>query len=154
MEFAPKDEAIEWAKKVIEKDKYVAHKVILLTHSFLNYKGERFIKEDYKISPANYAEAIWQKLVYLSKNIYLVICGHECNITDDEHNVSFRTDKNKDGKNIPQMMFNTQTADGQWFGNGRDCWLRIMELMPNGKTIKIKTFSPLFALSPQSADKA
>ena len=154
LEFAPRDEAIEWAKKVIEKEKYANHKVILLTHSFLDYKGERFIKEDYKVTPANYAEAIWQKLVYPSKNICLVVCGHECNITDNEHNVSFRTDKNKDGKNIPQMMFNAQTADGQWFGNGGDCWLRIMEFMPNGKTIKIKTFSPLFALSPSSADKA
>lgn len=154
LEFAPRDEAIEWAKRVTNKKKYANHKVILLTHSFLDYKGERFIKEDYKVTPANYAEAIWQKLVYPSKNICLVVCGHECNITDDEHNVSFRTDKNESGKNVPQMMFNAQTADGQWFGNGGDCWLRIMEFLPDGKTIKIKTFSPLFALSPKSADKA
>ena len=40
------------------------------------------------------------------------------------------------------MMFNAQTADKQWFGNGGDGWLRIMEFMPDGKTIKIKTFSP------------
>ena len=30
-----------------------------------------------------------------------------------------------------------------------DGWLRIMEFMPDGKTIKIKTFSPFFAISPQ-----
>ena len=53
-----------------------------------------------------------------------------------------------------QMMFNAQTADGQWHGNGGDCWLRIMEFMPDGKTIKIKTFSPLFALSPLTSEKA
>lgn len=29
-----------------------------------------------------------------------------------------------------------------------DGWLRIMEFMPDGKTIKIKTFSPFFAISP------
>ena len=61
---------------------------------------------------------------------------------------AFRTDKNSTGKNVAQMMFNAQTADGQWHGNGGDCWLRIMEFMPDGKTIKIKTFSPLFALLP------
>ena len=154
LEFAPRDEAIEWAKKVTGKEKYRNHKVILLTHSFLDYKGERYVKEDYKVTPANYAEAIWQKLVYPSTNICLVVCGHECNITDYKSSVSFRTDKNAVGKNIPQMMFNAQTADGQWFGNGGDCWLRIMEFMPDGKTIKIKTFSPLFALSPLSCDKA
>lgn len=154
LEFAPRDEAIEWAKRVTGKEKYRNHKVILLTHSFLDYKGERFVKEDYKVTPANYAEAIWQKLVYPSKNICLVVCGHECNITDYQSSVSFRSDKNAAGKNIPQMMFNAQTADGEWFGNGGDCWLRIMEFLPDGKTIKIKTFSPLFALSPLSADKA
>ncbi len=31
---------------------------------------------------------------------------------------------------------------------GGDGWLRIMEFMPDGKTIKIKTFSPFFAISP------
>ena len=84
----------------------------------------------------------------------MVICGHECEIADYKDNVSFRTDKNSTGKNVAQMMFNAQTADGQWHGNGGDCWLRIMEFMPDGRTIKIKTFSPLFALSPLTFDKA
>lgn len=44
------------------------------------------------------------------------------------------------------MMFNAQTEGGGWHGNGGDGWLRIMEFMPDGKTIKIKTFSP-FLLS-------
>ena len=57
-------------------------------------------------------------------------------------------------KNVPQMMFNAQTADKQWFGNGGDGWLRIMEFMPDGKTIKIKTFSPLFALLLLLCDKS
>ena len=39
-------------------------------------------------------------------------------------------------------------VDGGWHGNGGDGWLRIMEFMPDGKTIKIKTFSPFFAISP------
>ena len=154
LEFAPRDEAIEWVRKVTESPKYRNHKVILLTHSFLDYKGERYVKEDYKVSPANYGEAIWQKLVYPSKNICLVICGHECVISDYSQNVSFRTDRNAAGKTIPQMMFNAQTADGQWHGNGGDGWLRIMEFKPDGKTISVRTFSPLFALSPLTADKA
>ena len=154
LEFAPRDEAIEWAAKVAGKAKYKNHKVILLTHSYMSPEAKRHIKESYKISPANYGEAIWQKLVYPSSNISMVICGHECEIADYKGNVSFRTDKNSTGKNVAQMMFNAQTADGQWHGNGGDCWLRIMEFMPDGKTIKIKTFSPLFALSPLTSEKA
>lgn len=51
LEFAPRDEAIEWAKTVTEKPKYKEHKVILLTHSFLAWNGKRHLKENYKVSP-------------------------------------------------------------------------------------------------------
>ena len=154
LEFAPRDEAIEWAKNVSESKRFKDHKVILLTHSYMEWDGSVIEKENYKIAPANYGKAIWEKLVYPSRNICLVICGHACEITSYQNNVSFRIDKNAAGKAIPQMMFNAQTADGQWHGNGGDGWLRIMEFLPDGKTIKIKTFSPLFAVSPLTADKA
>lgn len=84
--------------------------MILLTHSFLDYEGKRFITENYQMQDVNYAEALWQKLVYPSDNIKLVICGHECHITDYAQQVSFRTDKNHSGNEVAQMMFNAQTA--------------------------------------------
>lgn len=154
LEFAPRDEAIEWAKKLMGQTRFKDHKVILLTHSYLAWNGKVIEKENYQVSPANYGTAIWKKLIYPSSNICMVICGHECEIADYKDNVSFRTDKNAAGKTIPQMMFNAQTADKQWHGNGGDGWLRIMEFLPDGRTIKIRTFSPLFALSPLTADKA
>ena len=46
------------------------------------------------------------------------------------------------------MMFNAQREGGGWNGNGGDGWLRILEFLPDGKTVQVKTFSPLFALSP------
>ena len=154
LEFAPRDEAIEWARRLTESAKYKNHKVILLTHSYMTPEAVRRDNEDYKVSPANYGQAIWEKLIYPSQNICMVICGHECEIVGYEGQVSFRTDKNKAGKQVAQMMFNAQTADGQWFGNGGDCWLRLLEFMPDGKTISVRTFSPLFALSPTTCDKA
>lgn len=154
IEFAPRDEAIEWAKRLINDKKYKNHKVILLTHSFLDYQGKRYVGEDYKMKEVNYAESIWQKLIYPTDNIKLVICGHECLIADYKHQVSFRTDNNIHGNKVHQMMFNAQTADGQWHGNGGDCWLRILEFQPDGKTILIRTFSPLFALSPTTSQFA
>ena len=53
LEFAPRDEAIEWAAKVTGKDKYKNHKVILLTHSYMSPEAKRHIKQGYKISTAN-----------------------------------------------------------------------------------------------------
>lgn len=154
LEFAPRDEAIEWAKSVVGSDRYKNHKVIVLTHSYMDANAQVYEKEGYKVTPANYGKAIWDRLLYPSDNIIMLVCGHECAIDTYENNVSFRMDKNHAGKEIAQMMFNAQTADGFWNGNGGDGWLRLLEFLPDGETIKVKTFSPLFAISPLTADKA
>lgn len=155
-EFAPRDEAIEWAKQLTESEAYKEHKVIILTHSWLDTAGNRIKEEGYTLRPCNWAEAVWQKLVYPSKNICLVLCGHTGAAPKIEGDVaktnfkptsSYRVDKAADGRNIPQMMFNSQQGDGDWNGNGGDCWLRILEFKPDGKTIGVRTFSPMFALS-------
>lgn len=154
LEFAPRDESIQWAKDIAESDKYKNHKIILLTHSYMGEDGEIYETEDYKVSPANYGKSIWEKLVYPTANISMLICGHAGDVGDFDKHVSYRIDKNRYGKNIPQMMFNAQTAGGGWHGNGGDGWLRILEFMPDGKTIKVKTFSPFFAISPTTAEYA
>ncbi len=161
-EFAPRDEVIAWAKGLVDSDKYKNHKVILLVHSWLNTAGERITKEGYTLRPCNWSEDVWQKLVYPSKNICLVLCGHTGDAPKIEDGKainyqptsSYRVDKAADGRNIPQMMFNSQQGDGEWNGNGGDCWLRILEFKPDGKTISVRTFSPLFAISKRTKDMA
>lgn len=163
-EFAPRDEAIEWAKQLTELEKYKNHKVIILTHSWLDTDGNRISKEGYTLSPCNWAEAVWQKLVYPSKNIKLVLCGHtgaapaikggEAEKINYKPTSSLRIDKAADGHAVTQMMFNSQQGDGDWNGNGGDCWLRILEFRPDGETISVRTFSPLFALSRRTQHMA
>ena len=46
------------------------------------------------MSPANYGEAIWNKLIYPSSNIEMVICGHYALIGGYEMNVGQRVDEN------------------------------------------------------------
>ena len=94
----------------------------------------------------------------------MVLCGHtgddpdikvgDVKGTDYQPTASFRVDKAADGRDIPQMMFNSQQGDGDWNGNGGDCWLRILEFKPDGKTISVRTFSPLFAISQLTKDLA
>ena len=154
-EFAPRDEALDWARQLIESKRFAEHKVIVLTHSFLATNGDRIVKEGYKLTPCNWAQAVWEKLVYPSKNICMVLCGHTGDVPkmgnlseiDYQPTTSYRVDKASDGRNVVQMMFNSQNGDGDWNGNGGDCWLRILEFKPEGKTIGVRTFSPLFALS-------
>lgn len=148
LEFAPRDEVLTWAKDLAASKGFINHRVIVLTHSYLRWDGSIIEKESYKISPANYGKAIWNKLIYPSSNIRMLICGHYCENKPFKYNVGQRVDKNSQGKEVFQMMFNAQTAGGGWHGNGGDGWLRIMEFMPDGETIKIRTYSPLFGISP------
>ncbi|MDR0712664.1 MAG: metallophosphoesterase [Bacteroidales bacterium] len=148
LEFAPRDETLEWAKKTIEQKKYTGHTVILLTHSYLNAQNEHIEKEGYRLEGPNYGAAVWQKLVQPSKNIQMVVSGHIGSPDNAKAHLAFRTDLNSGGKKVHQMTFNAQALGGGWHGNGGDGWLRILEFLPDGKTVKVKTFSPLFAASP------
>lgn len=146
-EFAPRDEVLTWAKGLTTGKKYNNHRVVFLTHSYLQKDGKRFKSENYKVSPANYGEAIWEKLIYPASNIEMTINGHCAVIAGYEENVSQSVDVNSAGKKVFQMMFNAQTAGGGWHGNGGDGWLRILEFLPDGKTMKVKTYSPIFGYS-------
>lgn len=148
LEFAPRDETLEWAKKTIEQERYKEHAVILLTHSYMESNNKHIEKEGYKLPNPNYGLAIWQKLVQPSRNIQMVFAGHIGKANDAKGHVAFRIDENAAGKKVCQMVFNAQALGGGWHGNGGDGWLRILEFLPDGKTVKVKTFSPLFAASP------
>lgn len=157
LEFTPRDTVLKWAKEVVGKKKYANTKVIVLTHSYLDKNGNPKGKEKYAVSDepdANCGQDIWQKLISECPNISMVVCGHVCSIAPYDQNVSFSQPVNKAGKRVAQMMFNAQTADGYWNGNGGDGWLRILEFKPDGKTVSVRTFSPLFAVSAITADAA
>ena len=147
-EFAPRDEVLEWAKDLCASDKYKDHKVIYMTHSLLRQRSAEYTdNESYKITPRNWGKQVWEKLIYPSSNIVLALCGHTGCPGDFEDSVAYRVDKNTAGRDVHQMMFNVQILGGGWEGNGGDGWLRILEFMPEGKTIKVKTYSPLFGIS-------
>jgi hypothetical protein len=148
LEFAPRDGVLDWAKKVVAQEKYKEHFVILLTHSYLNSKSERIETEGYPLKDRNYGQAVWEKLVQPSTNIRMVFSGHIGVPDNILGHIGFRSDKNAAGKKVNQMVFNAQALGGGWHGNGGDGWLRYLEFVPGGKKIKVKTFSPLFAISP------
>ena len=160
-EFSPSDGVLEWAKKLCLSEKYAGHHVIFMTHSYMKCHGfcdnARYGQEKYPLSQKpgnNYGQLIWEKLVNQVPNLRLVLCGHHAHGADKEGNdtyegaIGWRVDKNDAGKNVYQMLYDTQTLGGGWEGNGGDGWIRILEFMPDGKTVKVRTYSPLFGISP------
>ena len=152
LQFAPTDADLQWAKKIADQPRFADHIGIVLTHSYLDWMGKRLQKEKYALSKAggNPGEEIFKKLVYPAKNIRLVICGHIARPDQWERGISFSMDKNSSGKSVAQMAFNTQAIGGGWNGSGGDGWLRLLEFLPDRKTVRARTFSPLFAISPST----
>lgn len=153
-EFHPRDEVLDWAKNLAASDKYKNSKVIFMTHGYMRGNKDKcslIEKDNYELEPGNAGVDIWNKLLKPSSNIGLLICGHTTGTVNNFYeNVGFRIDKNDAGKNVHQMMFNVQTLGGGYEGNGGDGWLRILEFMPDGKTIKVRTYSPFFGISPST----
>ena len=148
-EFSPRDEVLEWASRTAASPAYRNWKVIFLTHAYMKERtAERIIDDAYDITPRNGGESIWRKLIEPASNIRLVLCGHTGHPGEYEDSVAYRIDKNRAGCNVHQMMFNVQVLGGGWEGNGGDGWLRILEFLPDGRTIRVRTYSPLFGISP------
>ena len=152
LQFSPTDADLAWAKKVADNPRFANHIGIVLTHSYMKAEGKRITSEKYKISKegGNPGEAIFQKLVYPAKNIRLVVAGHVCSPDKWDRGVGFAETKNCIGKSVAQMVFNTQAIGGGFSGSGGDGWLRLLEFMPDGKTVKATTFSPFFGASPST----
>lgn len=167
VEYAPRDTVLVWAKRVAEMEQYKNHRIVLLTHAYLTTKDtfwnavprwflyQPYIVNNkiekskrYALPKANNGQQIWDKLVQPASNIELVICGH---LSGE----GYRVDKNAAGRSVHQMLFDMQSeGGGQAHGNGGDGWIRILEFFPDNKTVKVKTFSPLFAISPATRHMA
>ncbi|TKG89866.1 serine/threonine protein phosphatase [Puteibacter caeruleilacunae] len=157
LEFNPRATIVKQAKEIVSREKYADHKGIVMTHSYMRAMSDNNVlieKEGYKVKDVTHGKKLWEQLIAPSSNIEMVLCGHIGGIGDFKKNVGYRVEPNAAGKNVHQMLFNAQTDGGGWFGNGGDGWLRILEFLPDGKTVIVKTFSPFFAFSPTTIDEA
>lgn len=153
LEFAPRDEALAWAKSVFERPENADAFGIIATHSYMRpYTSDckRDLKENYGLNKdgGNAGEGIWEKLVKTTPNIRMVLCGHHSTADNMDGCTGYRVDKNEAGKDVYQLVCDMQAMGGGWEGNGGDGWLQLMEFSKDMKTIKVRTFSPFFAISP------
>ncbi|MFS8616701.1 MAG: metallophosphoesterase [Solitalea sp.] len=153
LEFNPRQAVVDWAREVVARPEYQGHTAVVLTHSYLKshaLDNIHIVKEGYPLKDVTHGQALFQQLVQPSQTIQLTFSGHVADTEGHEGQTGFRTDKNAAGKLVHQMMFNAQREAGGWHGNGGDGWLRILEFLPDGKTVLVKTFSPFFAISPST----
>jgi hypothetical protein len=153
LEFNPRNVVVQQTSRILQQEKYQDHKCIILTHSYLQSDNQRVKKESYLLKDVTYGEELWKELIAPSTNIEMVICGHIAGKSHREH-VGYRIDENAVNKSVHQILFNAQWEGGGPNGNGGDGWIRILEFLPDKRTVKIKTFSPLFAISPETRERS
>lgn len=129
LEFAPRDETLEWAAGVAKR--YPDHRVIVATHCYMRpEQRDTACATSYKIA-GNSGEQMWQKFVRKQPNIFLVVSGHVLG-------VGLQTSVNDAGGKVLEML-----TDYQGLPNGGDGWLRSLKFVPGEDKIHVRTYSPL-----------
>ena len=144
LEFCTRNETLEWANTIISADTLTPY--IILTHAFLNEKGEMYdidntainnydspkaykMGDDYK----NDSKEIFDKLIYNNANIKLVICGHS--LTPSYMNVL--SVRNKQGLPVHMIMVNYQHYREGGEGN-----VGILDI--SGDSYRLRSFSTYY----------
>ena len=145
LEWGPRDEVVAWADKILRE--HPDRRGILITHAYLYFDDTRYDwaqkKASQKWNPHSYptaglpggvndGEELWQKLVKKHPNMVLVINGH---VLGD--GLGMLSSKGDHGNTVHQMLVNFQMHP-----RGGDAFLRLIEFLPDGKTVQAKTYSP------------
>lgn len=147
LEWGPRDHVLQWANEIIKK--YNTHKAIIITHAYLYSDSTRY---DWAVygdtqhwNPHNYHESyknggvvndgqqMWDKLVKANKNVVFVINGHVLN-----DGLGYLLSKGENGNQVHQMLVNYQMRPV-----GGESRLRLLEFLPDGKTVQVKSCCPL-----------
>lgn len=147
LEFKPREEVLNWAKQILNKPEYAETRAVIITHYFIESNATLGTRKNYKMDGSSPTE-IWEKLISKCPNVVMTISGHVCNDTSFASGSACNTFTNDAGGKVFSMMFNPQRLGGGFTGNGGDGWIRILEFLPDGETIKASTYSPLFGISP------
>ena len=146
LEWGPRDNALEWGSQILRK--YPERKAIIATHAYLYSDSTRYDWQqrgkDQKWNPHSYGtaggvndgEEVWQKLVKNHANVFMTINGHMLN-----DGLGFLVSKAGHGNLVNQMLVNFQDPIHPL---GGESWLRLLEFLPDGRTVQVKTYSPLY----------
>jgi hypothetical protein len=159
LEFGPRDEVLAWADKVVSQK--TDHRVIIVTHAFLfsdskrndwafdrlnkgrgNPKGYPFAKK----GSTNDAQDIWDKLINKHPHISFTLNGHVC-----DGGTGYLESKALPGQTVHQILANYQDNSPNPGGtvqpprgHGGGGFLRLMQFHPDGKTVRVRSYSPWY----------
>ena len=146
LEWGPRNEAIAWADGVLSQ--HANRTALIVTHAYTYKDGTRYdwaTKGTHqKLNPhcksygfsaphdgsenVNDGQQLWQKLVSKSKNVRLVLSGHV------PWAGARLTSKGEHGQTVHELV--------AAYHDPPEGYIRLLEFLPDGETIQIKTYSP------------
>jgi hypothetical protein len=138
LEYYPRQAVVDWADSIAGQAQYADHTAVLLTHSFIGSGNTRWnvAPDEYPGIEGNDGTDMWNELVKVNGNFEMTFNGH---LGGDGN--GYRVDANNAGVDVHQMFLNSQFET-----NGGNGWLRVVEFMKDGETVKVRTYSPHFDL--------
>jgi hypothetical protein len=142
-EYAARADVLRWMSDVIAA--HPQHKVILFTHAYLDPRTNERLKfpavlgkdkpgESVQITnkpDITQPEDLWQKVACKHANVVMILSGHACY-------TNHRTSQSAAGQTVQEMV-----VDYQKDVNGGNGWLRLLQVLPDGKTVRCQDYSPL-----------
>jgi hypothetical protein len=147
LEWGPRNTSVAWANQIVTN--YPNRRVILITHAYMYFdetrynwaaKGNTQSWSPYTYGSANDpggtndGEDLWNKLVKIHPNFVMVFNGHVLN-----DGLGRLSSTNDFGNVVHQMLVNYQMK-----ALGGEAFLRLVEFLPDGKTVQVKAYSPLY----------
>lgn len=145
LEWAPRDRAVKWADRLLTK--HADRSAIIVTHAYMYFDETKYdfqARQDQSWSPYKYgvrkspegindAGDLYRKLIDRHSNVVMVLSGHV--LGDGAGRLSETTSS---GNVVHQML-----ANYQMLSEGGQGWMRLIELLPDGETVHVKTYSPI-----------
>jgi hypothetical protein len=143
LEWAPRDETVAWADEIMRR--HPDRLGILITHAYMNNNDLRYDATDTKnpqlYNPHQYStpgtmndgQELWDKLVKHHDFVF-VLNGH---VLGD--GAAYLESRNERGRVVHQMLSNYQMRT-----LGGEAYLRLLQFSADGKTVQVRTYSPLY----------
>ncbi|HEX4415571.1 MAG TPA: lamin tail domain-containing protein [Lacipirellulaceae bacterium] len=130
LEWEPQPATVAWANSIAALPQYAGYTATLLTHNYL--QGDNTRSTSTNVAADYSGQELWDGLIKTHPNFEMTFNGH---FGGDGAGVLRSTDNA--GKGVEQMFFNSQF---ETFGG--DGWLRVVEFLQDGKTVRVRTYSP------------
>ena len=152
LEYGPRQAVVDWANDVAGQPEFADHTAVMVTHAHV-YNDDTLYDwytygTDQVANPHAYSAfapdvhdglELWNELIAPNGNFEMAFNGHVIGAAQtDSDGVGYVVGEGDEGNMVYQMLFNCQHLAG----NGGDGWMRLLEFLPDGRTVRVKTYSP------------